>query len=103
MASIQLFYGVALLFRPWRYDKSGSVRRDSRRYARPYYVLGITLSASVLVLYLVTRTTGMPFFGPDAAAVEPVTPLSLVPIAIETALTGCLIVLLRYASAESTS
>lgn len=63
----RIFYGIALFFQPWRYDESGGIRQDAERYARPYYILGIVLDAFVIVLYIITRTTGMPFRGPDAA------------------------------------
>ncbi len=101
VAAIQLFYGVALFLRPWRYEEDGSVRHDADRYARPYYVVGMSLSASTIVLYTLTRTTGLPFFGPDAAVVESVGLLSLVPIAVEIALTACLGMLLRRAAVGS--
>lgn len=88
--AFQFFYGFGLLLQPWRYDDTGDVRRDADRRGRPYYMLGIALTASVIVVYAVSRTTGMPFFGPDAAA-EPVTVLSLVPIAESVPLLYCLV------------
>lgn len=78
VASFQFFYGLALFLRPWRYDEDGKLRENADRYGRPYFILGTILTASVIIVYIITRTTGMPFFGPDAVA-ERVTPLSLVP------------------------
>jgi peptidoglycan/LPS O-acetylase OafA/YrhL len=78
IAAFQFFYGLALFLRPWRYDEDGNTRPDADRYGRPYFILGTILTASVIMVYIVTRTTGIPFFGPDAV-VEPMTPLSLVP------------------------
>ncbi len=78
IAAFQFFYGLALFLRPWRYDEDGNIRPNADQYGRPYFILGTILTASVIIVYIVTRTTGMPFFGPDAK-VEPVTPLSLVP------------------------
>ena len=77
IAAFQFFYGLALFLRPWRYDEDGNLRPNADRYGRPYFVLGTVLTASVISMYIVARTTGMPFFGPDAR-VERVTPLSLV-------------------------
>ncbi len=78
IAAFQFFYGLALFLRPWRYDDDGNVRPNADRYGRPYFILGTILTASVIIIYIVTRATGMPFLGPDAIK-EPVTPLSLVP------------------------
>ena len=78
IASFQFFYGIALFLQPWRYDEEGGLRSNPDRGGRPYFILGIVLTAAVPAIYIVTRTTGMPFFGP-AAIVEPVTPLSLLP------------------------
>jgi hypothetical protein len=78
IASFQFFYGMALFLQPWKYDDDGNLRPNADRYGRPYFILGTVLTASVMVMYIVTRTTGIPFLGPDAIR-EPVTPLSLVP------------------------
>jgi len=78
VASFQFFYGLALFLRPWRFDEDGSLSPDAERHGRPYFILGTVLTASVIVVYILTRTTGIPFLGPDAVA-ESVTPLSLLP------------------------
>jgi hypothetical protein len=78
VASFQFFYGIALFLRPWRYDDDGKLRDNADRYGRPYFILGTVLTSLVILVYCVTRTTGMPFFGPEAI-VEKATPLSLVP------------------------
>ena len=93
VASFQFFYGLALFLSPWRFDDEGALRPDAERYGRPYFILGTVLTASVIVVYGITRTTGMPFFGP-AASVEPVTPLSLIPPLECLALMYCHVVLL---------
>lgn len=93
IASFQFFYGLALFLRPWRYDEDGNLRANADRYGRPYFVLGTILTGSVIIVYIVTRTTGMPFFGSDAI-VEPVTVLSLVPPLECIALMYCHLVLL---------
>jgi hypothetical protein len=78
VASFQFFYGIVLFLKPWRYDEDGQIRKNADRYGRSYFILGTILTASVIIVYIVTRTTGIPFFGPDAVA-ERVTPLSLIP------------------------
>ena len=40
-------------------------RSDADRHGQPYYILGLVLTASIVVLYVITRTSGMPFFGPE--------------------------------------
>ena len=94
VAAFQFFYGFGLLVRPWAYDDSGGMRENPDRHGRPYYVLGLVLSASIVLLYIVTRTTGMPFLG-KGAGVEPVTVLGLVPIVENIPLIFCLEELLR--------
>lgn len=89
IAAFQFFYGFGLLFQPWRYDESGDERPDSERHGRPYYLLGVILTTSSVVLYIVTRTTGLPFLGPAAGA-ERVTSLSLVPTIESVPLVYCL-------------
>jgi hypothetical protein len=78
VAAFQFFYGIALFLRPWRYDEEGSLRPNADRYGKPYFIIGTTLTGLVIVFYIITRTSGLPFLGSDAIA-EPVTPLSLVP------------------------
>jgi hypothetical protein len=54
VAIAQGFYGVALL-----------------RWSRPpFFLLGVTGNLAVVILYVVTRTVGVPFFGPHAGEVE---------------------------------
>jgi hypothetical protein len=105
VACFQFFYGVALFLRPWRFDEEGTLRPDADRHGRPYFILGTVLTASVIVVYVITRTTGMPFFG-SAAVAERVTPLSLLPPVECLPLMYCHILLLvrtRLPSANHTS
>lgn len=88
-AAMQLFYGIILLLQPWRYDETGGARSDAYGFGRPYYITGIALNASVIILYIVTRTISVPH------AAEPVTALSLVPIAVNVPSTYCLVMLVR--------
>lgn len=100
VATFQFFYGFALFIRPWRFDGEGNLRQNADRYGRPFFILGTTLTGAVIVVYIVTRTTGMPFFGRDAG-VEPVTALSLVPILACVPLLYCQAVLLHRTRNQS--
>ncbi len=60
-AIVQGFYGAALLRRP----------------NHPLLLLGIGGNLSIVVLYLATRTAGIPFFGPHAGEVEGVRAIDL--------------------------
>jgi len=93
-AAFQFFLGIALFLRPWRYDEDGNVRQNPDRAGRPFYFLGILLSVFVVALYIITHTTGMPFFGTGAAAIS-VTPLSLVPVVENIPLVYCFALLVR--------
>jgi hypothetical protein len=79
VAAFQFFFGFFLLVQPWRYDNEGNLRANAERYGRSYFILGAVLAFSIILLYAVTRTTGMPFLSPEAL-IEPVTPLSLLPV-----------------------
>ncbi len=61
---------------------------------RPLLLLGIGGNLSIIALYLLTRTVGIPFFGPHAGEVEGIGMLDLSATAAELALTGTLGVLL---------
>lgn len=67
IAAFQFFLGVSLFLRPWRFDDEGNLRGGANdRFGRSYYFLGIILSVLIMIFYLITRTTGMPFLGPEA-------------------------------------
>ncbi len=57
---------------------------------RPLLLLGIGGNLSIIALYLLTRTAGIPFFGPHAGEVEGIGMLDLSATAAELALTGTL-------------
>jgi hypothetical protein len=99
-AVFQFFYGVAVLIQPWKYDDKGGPRQDAERYGGKYYTLGIVLASLLILLYIITRTSGMPFLGKDAVA-EPVTVRGLVPFAANVIVLFPLIKLLRGSQALS--
>lgn len=74
----QIFGGAALFF--WR--------------NQGLYWSGIAGTMIVVMLYVVTRTVGVPF-GPEAGNVESIGPLDLISKALELAYLGCLVALLR--------
>ncbi len=77
--TFQFFLGLGLLVRPWRYDENGGLRENPDYYGNPFYIIGIALASFIILLYIITRTTGLPFFGIQAGAIS-VTPLSLFPV-----------------------
>ncbi len=93
-AAGQFVYGLILIVQPWNYDETGG-RRDGRRYAQWVYRGGIVANGFLIVLYLVTRTAGVPFVGPSAGQTEPFTPVGLATKLIEAALVAVLVTLVR--------
>ena len=53
---------------------------------RLIYGLGIAGNVAIILLYVVSRTVGIPFFGPDAGMVEPAGTLDLFCTSLELAL-----------------
>lgn len=96
-AAFQFFYGFGLFLQPWRYNETGDLRDNPDSFGRPYFILGLVLTASIVILYIITRTTGIPFLSPDAV-VERFTVLSLVPIVEDVPLMYCLAELMRRTS-----
>lgn len=62
---------------------------------RGVYVSGLVLTLGLLVLYVVTRTSGVPLLGPEAGEVEAVEPIDLIAKALELVAAGALAQLLR--------
>jgi uncharacterized membrane protein len=97
----QGLYGLLLLLRPWRYDERSNLRSGPEpRSVRKLYIGGILANAAIIFLYLITRTLGIPFFGPAAGAVEPWTPLGIVSKLIEIMIIICLIKLIKQSKFE---
>jgi len=94
-ATGQVFYGILLFVEPWKYDQRGRIREGGARKTRSYSLLGIAGNSAIVALYLLTRTVGIPFFGPEAGQVEPVTVIGLVSKAVEIWLIACLVRLMR--------
>lgn len=62
---------------------------------RAMYWLGILGNAALILLYVVTRTTGIPWFGPAAGEVEEVSWVDLVAKGLELVAIALLVALLR--------
>src|SRR3712207_5872351 len=64
-----------------------------RRPTRPLFLLGIAGNLSMVAFYAVTRTAGIPFFGPHAGEVHQAGAMDLVCVAAELGLVAALVVL----------
>ena len=64
---------------------------------------GILGNMALIVLWGVTHTLGIPFFGPSAGEVETIGPLDLTAQIAELALIACLFILLRSSHNQMTS
>lgn len=94
-AAGQVFFGAVLLAAPWRYDETGGPLPERTGPERVMCLLGIVGNSAVVVLYLLTRTVGVPFLGPAAGQVEPFGAGGVVTTVFEAALVGVLIGLWR--------
>lgn len=79
IAIAQVFLSDALLYRP----------------RRRLFQVGAVGNLAVIALYIVTRTVGIPFFGPHAGEVEEMGALDLLSIVVELVLVFTLVLLLR--------
>ena len=86
IAGFEAFYLFILLFAPWQYDNTGARRPDLEPQGLGFYVAGIVGLVITIVLYLATRTTGVPFLGASAQAFHAIRPLDLVTRALEMVL-----------------
>jgi hypothetical protein len=98
-ALAQIIYGVVLLIKPWQYDETGGIQ-ESGTGARLTYIRTADDSAFI-VLYLITRTLGIPLMGPMAGEVEPFDPLGIFAQIIHAVLALHLWALVRYAGATA--
>jgi hypothetical protein len=96
-AVAQLFYSLLLVFQPWQPDP---IRGPQGLPATYVYWAGIIGNGFLIALYLVTRTIGIPFFGPEAGEVEPVRFIGLMTKVIEALLIVTLIILLRRSKSD---
>lgn len=93
-ALAQTMYGAVPLFSRM-VEGSSVLERWSPKQIRGYAWAGIIGNASIIGLYVVTRTVGIPFFGPEAGVVEDVVALEVVSKVVEVLLVVGLFVLVR--------
>lgn len=101
-AIAQTIYGVALLTRAWGINATGVFAYVSENSTRAFYLAGIAGNLALVILYGITRTTGIPL-GPNAGEIEPFSSISVVSKVLELALVACLMLLLaqlRHRAAE---
>lgn len=98
LASIaQGILGLVLFAVPSRPDWPAA---EWRAWRMRLYLAGILGTLAVLALYVVTRTVGIPLFGPEAGSVEPVGRLDLPTKTAELLTVALLAALYRGAKAE---
>lgn len=78
-------------------------QRWNARQLRAYYAVGIAGNLLLVGMYVVTRTVGIPFFGPEAGTVEEWDVLGLVTKGLELVIVALLVVLAMQAKDEPTA
>jgi hypothetical protein len=103
-ALAQICCGLIYFIQPWRYDETGGNRSDEEAapYGRPWFLAGIAGNSAIILLFLITRTVGIPFFGPGAGQAEPLTLLGVLSVIIETGIVACLTLAVRSLNPKST-
>jgi hypothetical protein len=95
-AAAQGLFGLLLLGQPWRYDADGVYDpHRSEALVRRLLQTAAALTAAVVVLYVVTRTFGIPLLGPAAGEVEPVDGAGLAAVVVELVQIACLLALVE--------
>lgn len=100
-AMAQATYGAALLF-PRLLHGEPVTRLWPAAGRRAYYLAGLGGNLAILALYVVTRTVGIPFFGPEAGTVEDVGFLDAFSKLVELALVVLLALQLRSVAPRAT-
>ena len=96
----QVTYGAVPLFARLVEGEPLTVQWPRRKLAT-YAWLGIAGNAAVILLYVVTRTLGIPFLGPEAGVVEAIRPLDVASKLVEVAVILLLALILRDARPSS--
>lgn len=86
-AAAQVLFGLALWTNAINPKDTGPNHEKVKRAVLAAGVIGNLL---VIGLYVVTRTVGIPYFGPEAGEVEPITPLDVASKALESFLVAIL-------------
>jgi hypothetical protein len=89
---VQLLVALALL------TEAANPRDTGPRWLqvrRSLYLAGLLVNTGLILVYIVSRTIGVPFFGPEAGEVEAVAAIDLVAKVLELAAVAALVALLR--------
>ncbi|MHB8634290.1 MAG: hypothetical protein ACYDBQ_10075 [Thermoplasmatota archaeon] len=62
-----------------------------KKIRRTLWLVGAAGNVAILVLWLVTRTVGIPWLGPEAGTVEAIAPIDLLAVACEAATAALLV------------
>ena len=92
----QALYGFAILGTQMMHGEPITARWSART-RRAFYLAGIAGNLLLVAMYLVSRTIGIPFFGPEAGEVEAWSALGVATKALELTLVAILAVLLARA------
>lgn len=90
-AAAQVLFGLALLTDAINPKDTGP---NWRKWRQGLYWLGIVGNVSIIALYTVTRTVGIPLFGPEAGEVEEVAAIDVASKVAEVAVIVTLAMLL---------
>lgn len=89
----QGLYGLAILGTRAMHGEP-ITRRWRPGSVRAFLVGGVAGNLLLVALYVVTRTSGIPIFGPEAGETEPWEPLGILTKALELAIAATLVMLL---------
>lgn len=96
-AGCQGMFAMVVLGQPWMHDRvTGGPWPTAKSFARNFYFLGVGGNAALIGMYLVTRTVGVPWFGPAAGEAEPWSPQGVITKLLEVILVGLLVWLVRH-------
>jgi hypothetical protein len=96
----QLIWAGGLFWQPSRFWASRGAPQRTRLWERLWLSLGVVGNASILAIYIASRTAGLPF-GPDLRHPESVGALDVVSCALEfTLIVGCAVLLWRPSLAD---
>ncbi|MBI2451779.1 hypothetical protein HYV50_01730 [Candidatus Pacearchaeota archaeon] len=93
VAMVQVSYGMIFLFQVRRHPRGVIKSKKSLEFL---YVCGLAGNLFIIMLYIITRTIGIPFFGPEAGRVEDVSPIDIFSKGLEIGLIVVVIYLMRF-------
>lgn len=96
---IQIGYALVLFLLPWLVDDTHAFFRGALPGIRPVFSVAAVGNGMIVMLWLVTRTLGIPA-GPQAGVVQPLDPISLAVTLAEIAIVGLLLTMARRSAIE---